>query len=239
MDTNKISKYLHSELILKYVHTIDSTNTYLMDNEDDIDLLIASNQSMGKGRYQNSFDSYNGGIYFSLRYKLDDINIELINIKMVLSVFDALKQRDVDVDIKWLNDIYYNNKKVCGILCENSYLGNDYQYSVIGVGINLYQPNEDLDVFIDKATYLFNEDIDIEILIVDIINNFLNYLNDKSYLDNYRMNLKMIDKKIKVDSDEYIVVDILSDGRLFVKDMSNKTKYLDYSAKWVKILDEW
>lgn len=239
MDISKINNYLNNKLDIKYLNSVDSTNTYLMNSKEDIDLVIASNQTNGKGRYQNSFCSYEGGLYFSLKVKLDDINIELMNIKMVLSVYDVLKEENINADIKWLNDIYYNNKKVCGILCENSFLGKEYQYSAIGVGLNIYKPKTELAIFSKKATHIFDNSIDLELLISRIINNFYDYLNDQQYINRYRDKLNMINKKISIDNNIYTVIDILEDGRLYVKDENENIKYLNYLVQNIRIIDEY
>ncbi len=238
MDINKLENYLDRALKIKYVECIESTNTYLMNDASDLELLIAGNQSAGKGRYQNKYHSYNGGLYFSIKIKLDSLNIETMNIKMALSVFDALKAENIDVEIKWLNDLLYQNKKVCGILCENAYSGSGYQYSVIGVGLNLFKPIEDNEIFNSIATYLFDEQIDVELLVAKILNNFFNYLKDDEYLIKYRNNLKMINKKIKYNEEMYLVLNIAEDGRLKVIDKDKNIILLDNTSQGVKIIHE-
>lgn len=238
MDINKLENYLDNSLKIKDVEEIESTNTYLMNDDSDLELLIARNQSASKGRYQNKYHSYIGGLYFSLKIVLDDFNIEKINIKMALSIYDALKEEKKDVKIKWLNDLLYQKRKVCGILCENAFSGRNYQYSVIGVGINLYQPQEKYEVFESIATYLFDREINVELLIAKILNNFFKYLKDDEYLNKYRNNLEMINKKIKYNEQLYLVIDILEDGRLKVMDKNKNIILLNNTNQGVKIINE-
>jgi BirA family biotin operon repressor/biotin-[acetyl-CoA-carboxylase] ligase len=58
---------------------------------------------------------------------------------MALGVFDFLHSIVADVKIKWSNDIYVRDKKICGMLIENSLRGMSIQYSIVGIGLNINQ----------------------------------------------------------------------------------------------------
>lgn len=105
-------------------------------------LVIAETQTAGKGRRGRSWCSPKSSIYMSmlLRPDLPVDRASMLTLVMAVSVADALSQLyDLDVKIKWPNDILINKKKVCGILTE-LFEHPDQTYSVVvGIGINVNQ----------------------------------------------------------------------------------------------------
>jgi len=109
-------------------------------------VLAAGHQTAGRGRLGRKFHSPEGrGAYFSLllrpRYKACDVAL----ITPAAAVAAALAIEDVTgvrVGIKWVNDLFLNGKKVCGILTE-AVLGRDSGFvesAIVGIGINVAQP---------------------------------------------------------------------------------------------------
>ena len=104
-------------------------------------LYIASYQTAGRGRFQRSFYSPQGGIYMTLHLKPNLAYDKLPSYTLLVAgaVYKAIKNLTlIDVDIKWVNDIYLNNHKIGGILTEamtsvETGLVTDI---IIGVGIN-------------------------------------------------------------------------------------------------------
>lgn len=104
-------------------------------------LVVAEHQSSGKGRRGRVWESPRGTtVAMSLILKPDVIpsRAPMITLVMALSVADVLqKQTDLDVKIKWPNDVLVNKKKVCGILTEMKCEKNQVEHVVVGVGINV------------------------------------------------------------------------------------------------------
>lgn len=224
MDINKLEQYLCNKVKIEYLDNVDSTNDYLKKN--DSELVIARVQNKCKGRYQNTYFSYDGGLYFSL--KIDNlVSKESLTIMMALAVYDALKEFGIKANLKWLNDLLINKYKVIGILCENSYLGNKYEYSIIGVGINLY--------YNDKYYYIFEEKINNELFLATIINNFFAIMNTDDYLTRYKKIIGIEGKMISFDGNIYLIEKINNDGSLLVS-KNNQKLILDYSAQHTRVL---
>lgn len=167
--------------IIKKVDTIDSTNDELEkyaysndgDNKQDI-LLVAREQTKGKGRYDRKFYSPKGsGLYMSLLHYYDDIlDIEDITLKVGFTISCVLKDKyKKDVKIKLINDIYYDDKKVVGILCKHIISKSAV---IIGIGIDIYNNDDVPDDIKDIVGHLFDEKIDEDILIKDIVDNIYN-----------------------------------------------------------------
>lgn len=138
------------EKSVKLIHLacVDSTNNYAKNliaegNAESGTLVIADEQTAGRGRLGRTFYSPGQtGLYMSLIYIPDgcDFVPSLFTVTAAVAVSRLLCQDfGVCAKIKWVNDIYIDSKKVCGILCE---AGVDAQSGlpngvVIGIGVNL------------------------------------------------------------------------------------------------------
>ena len=116
---------------------VDSTNNYIKQNLDKLDnytLVTAKHQTRGKGRITRSWYDDRNSLTSSMLIK--DVNGDPKHLSLIASyaVFKALKELDLDVKIKWPNDIFLNDKKLCGILIET--VITDKIDAVIGFGIN-------------------------------------------------------------------------------------------------------
>lgn len=106
-------------------------------------LVIAESQSGGKGRMGRSFFSpEHSGVYITyiLRPNMHAERAVMLTSLAAVAVARAIEAlADVDVKIKWVNDLYINDKKVCGILCEASldFESGGLEYAVMGIGVNV------------------------------------------------------------------------------------------------------
>ncbi len=131
--------------------TIDSTNSEAARRISDIDnlsVIAAKEQSDGRGQRGNRWNADAGeNLTFSviIRPEQDDIppvNASgqfLISELAALSVTEYLETRGIYASIKWPNDIYCHDRKICGILIENCIRDGLLQWSIAGIGINLNQ----------------------------------------------------------------------------------------------------
>ena len=116
---------------------IDSTNNYIRENLDNLDnysLVFSHHQTKGKGRITRFWYDDKNSITASLLIK--DVKGEAKHLSLIAAyaTFKALKELDLDVKIKWPNDIYIGDKKLCGILIET--IITDKIDAIIGYGIN-------------------------------------------------------------------------------------------------------
>ena len=128
---------------------IDSTNSYLKklltkESLDDLTVVISKHQTKGKGRNGNIWaNDASLNLAFSIYKRFNRLNINnkfILNLISSIAVFHLLSENKLNkLTIKWPNDIMSENKKISGILIENSVKGNFINHSVIGVGINVNQ----------------------------------------------------------------------------------------------------
>lgn len=124
---------------------IPSTNEYVktrIAERKDI-IAIAKKQSAGKGTKGRSFSSNEGGVYLTKLVFHEDFPAKdafLIMARTAVAVCKTLEEFSISPVIKWANDVFVNGRKICGILIENVFSGNQISSSVIGVGLNVNNP---------------------------------------------------------------------------------------------------
>lgn len=130
---------------------IDSTNDFLksLSSQEELDnftVVTAENQSKGKGQMGAKWQSESGkNLIMSALVKdfvFDNQQVFDLNIVVSLSIIEVLKSLNIpDLSIKWPNDIMSYNKKIGGILIENTLKSDGRIMSVVGLGLNVNQIN--------------------------------------------------------------------------------------------------
>ncbi len=236
LDKKILEQYLNQKLNITIFDELDSTNNYLKklgsQGEKENQLVIAESQTGGRGRMGRSFYSPNGtGIYFSLLLhpKFSAEKSLFLTVMAAVSVAETvMKYSKNDVKIKWVNDIYINGKKVCGILTEGAINSNKMlDYAVVGIGINVISPENGFpDDIKEIATAIFpgkTDDYIKEKIVANVVNNFLDMYNgiDTDYVKRYKEYSYLTDKEINIIQGETIrpatAMDITDDCHLLVR----------------------
>ena len=173
-----------------FYHKIDSTQLEIWrrikDNKiENKTVIIADIQTNGKGTHGRKWytDEVNNIAFSFFRQinceidKLDGLTTEMAQI--ILDIFKELYQ--VNLQIKLPNDIFYNGKKVGGILSETKVSGNIVKYIVVGIGINTCQTKFDTEIK-DIATSIKNEfgiDVDRMKIIEEFCNRFEKRISER------------------------------------------------------------
>ena len=133
-----------------------STNSYaieLLTKERPAEgcVVVTSHQTRGKGTDTNTWESEKDkNLTFSvILYPAFAADQQFVLNKAIsLGIYNFLKTElpQSPVSIKWPNDIYIGDKKVCGILIQNSIIGYKFDYVVVGIGLNVNQ-----EIFISDA----------------------------------------------------------------------------------------
>ncbi len=173
-------------------------------------VIISEQQTEGKGRLGRKFYSPNAsGIYMSMIFRLKN-PIEqsmLITSATAVAVCRAIKTVcNLDCQIKWVNDIYIDSKKVCGILTEASvnFEAQQLDYIVIGIGINV--TTDDFPPELSEIATSLQEKLDGVIvsrskLIGEILNEMdviIDDLENKSFLKEYKARSFILGSEINV-----------------------------------------
>lgn len=208
---NGITSRLKTDGInLSLFESVTSTNTLLkemaVNGEGEGQVIIALSQTEGRGRYDRKFQSDKGGIYMSilLRPKADTIDTTLLTAAAAVAVSDAIEDASgKNTEIKWVNDILINGKKVCGILCEGGFMGRD-SFVVVGIGINACESeNGFYDEIKDIAGTVFDNYYPTlcEKLCAAVIDNLFyqyKHLENREFLNTYRQKSMALGQKIHI-----------------------------------------
>jgi len=156
---------------IEVLYEVDSTNEFLKRNYKsfhDGAVVVAIKQSAGKGRMGRNWYSPEGGLWYSVLFKPKiHINLHVYTKIFSIAIVEVLRKLKVKAYIKWPNDIYYDGKKICGILSEAVSVNDRVVAIVVGVGLNVNNdiPSEIRDIAISlkdilkkkiKITYLLD-----------------------------------------------------------------------------------
>lgn len=135
------------DITLLTFDTIDSTNTEALKQArrgaGEGLCIVARQQTAGRGRHGRVWVSdKDAGLYFSivLRPKLEVRYLPLVTLMAGVAVHDSLAEFGIDADIKWVNDLLVNERKICGILAETTETNVGIAV-IVGIGINLRSSN--------------------------------------------------------------------------------------------------
>lgn len=216
-----IHKYLSpkcKKLDITVLPSVRSTNSYVYEKavagQSEGYVVFANEQTEGRGRYGRNFFSPDAtGIYMSMLLRPCNYSAKQavrLTTMAAVAMCEAIEAvSDCPARIKWVNDIYVNDKKVCGILTDASFsLENGLlEYAVLGAGINVYLPDGGFPEEIrDIAGAIFSgpqNDMKNR-LAAEFLNHFMMYYtgeNQQSYIEKYRERCFVIGRQITVNRD--------------------------------------
>ena len=220
--------------VIREYKTLDSTNSearrYAMNGGAVPALFIAEEQTAGRGRMGRSFYSpAKSGLYMSLLLDVTfDPPTSVVKLTCAAAVASARAVErilGVSTDIKWVNDLYLNGKKVSGILAE-AFSVEDKRYVVVGVGVNISTadfPSELENI----ATSLTTERVDGvapllgEAIGSELLDIYADVCEGGSFIEEYRARSMVLGKQITYfvngESTTGVAVDITDSGGLVVE----------------------
>lgn len=236
-ETDILSSKVIKNNMLKYadkfnfiIHkTVASTNIIArelaINGAESGTVVIAEEQTSGYGRNGKSFFSpYGTGIYMSIILNLKKekkiFNSSFITTAAAMAVSKSIEEiSNENTQIKWVNDVFINGKKVCGILTEGAFSFEDgkLDYAVIGIGVNVNFPKDGFPKELNNIAASINSKnnansntkSDIRnILVAKILENLYDYyFNDVNFYEEYKKRSFLIGKKvyININNKEHIV----------------------------------
>lgn len=244
-------KILYPNTKFYFFDEIDSTNNFCKTlSKGDFHsptVVLSDTQTCGRGTKGRKWTSpKNTGLWFSILLKpnFKPKFLGTIPLLAATAVHESLSEFGIKSSIKWPNDIFIEDKKVCGILTESNLSNNTIDYLVIGIGINVNLSFNDFDPELQaKATSLkllydkdFNRFDILNVLLKNFTNLYYNLSEDKikCIIEKYKANSCVLNKKVSLHyNNTYEIVtpiDIISDGSLLVRDTNNKLKQI-YSGE--------
>ena len=228
LDSEKIKALLDFDAEVLVYETVGSTNIIaesIAKGTDKPILIAAESQTDGRGRSGKTFFSPDTGLYFSLvtHTHSDFGSLNTVTCGAAVAVVNAIeKLTDLKPQIKWVNDIYLDGKKVCGILCRALGGNGKVEHLITGIGINL--TTEIFPEEIKSTACSLNRKIDKNQLAAEIANGLF-FSSD--YMEKYREKSYVLGREITYwkNGTTYsaVAVDIDENGGLIVTDGKEKT----------------
>lgn len=208
LSLDDLRKELGNEPIaLRVFDCVDSTNEeakrMAIDGERRTVLIAAAQQTRGRGRLGRSFYSpASTGIYFSVLHTVDRPLQSAVSLTgaAAVAVMRAIRTKTgKDPSIKWVNDLYLDGKKVCGILAEAlSGLEEGRRHLILGIGINLRTDEFPMELS-DKAGSVYGIYATRAALIAEIYRELKPFLQDsenRTWIEDYRAHSAVLGKRI-------------------------------------------
>lgn len=217
IESEEFLKEIFSDINLKLIddeffeveifNEIDSTQDYLKENFSLNKICISKIQKKGRGRKGAFWVSEKGGLYFSFTLKPFQY-IYFLPILVTYSMANVLRKIGLEnLKIKIPNDLYLNNKKVCGVISEGYFKEGSLLGEVIGVGLNVNQNEKDFpESLIDKVTSIYIESKKFYFL-DEILNQFLKELRKNlTYYENEELYniLRDLEENFKIFEEPFI-----------------------------------
>lgn len=232
-----------------------STNTYLSDlvksgeNLPQLFTIATKYQSNGRGQRGNTWASEKGkNLTISILLRTTTIKameqfyiseITAIAVSRTIVMYLNEEQRE-NIKIKWPNDIYYNDKKIAGILIENSLLANSVEYSIIGIGLNVNQStfprNLPQAISINKIT---NRTYNLQDVLNDLhrhLENMCELINSYKFQDIHKQYIRLLYRKDSIHSYTDIngnifnatIKDVLPTGKIILRMENGEEHYYNF-----------
>lgn len=195
--------------------TLDSTNNrakqLALENAPHGTTVIAMQQTAGKGRLGRSFFSPREGIYLSIIIKptFDLSKSVLVTAAAAVAVAQAIESVcGRQAQIKWVNDVYLDGKKICGILTEGitDFETGHIESLVIGIGVNTSV--KDFPDELRDTVGAVDGDYSRSALAAEIISRMLNFaenIESREFIQDYRKRSMVIGKNVTVYKGVYSV----------------------------------
>ena len=232
---------------LIHISETNSTNNYLQSlcskqKVEELTVVVADFQTSGRGQRGNSWESDSGkNLLFSIVIFPEFLEARrqfLISQIISLAIKEELDTYTTDISIKWPNDIYWKEKKICGMLIENDLMGRNISQSIAGIGININQ-----ETFHSSAPnpvslrQITGKEFDLFEILKNIVLRIQSYYsllkkgNTESIVCQYEMSLfrKEGMHRFKDANGEFLarIIRVEPEGRLILEDeMLNKRGYM-------------
>jgi BirA family transcriptional regulator, biotin operon repressor / biotin---[acetyl-CoA-carboxylase] ligase len=225
---------------LHWFETTDSTNRELwglLDRGVESPVVIAQTQTAGKGQYGRQWASSPGGLYLSMAIAPQPP--AQLTLTTVWGLAELLHRQGIPVQIKWLNDLVIQGRKLGGILTEAKWRGGEMSEAIVGIGLNISNPVPETGIslqqfFTENATTLYDflqkvpgkDSAPLEkvaglcVAAVQLGQHRLTNFGLDVLRDSYQTHMAHLQQPVQIDGRQGIIVGVSATGNLRVRFMS-------------------
>jgi len=209
------------ERIASVPSTMDEARQRARAGAPDGTVVVAEEQTGGRGTHGRAWFGPRGGLYLSLVLRgLDDAR--LLSLALGNAVADALEVAGVEPRLKWVNDVLVGGRKVAGILVEAESTGAHLDFAVAGVGVNVNGHAADFPPEVRAVATTVEDELqcescipDLETLLLDRIAHWLGVLRagrGAEVVDAYRARFALGGKRVVVTAGGHAAIEGVADG---------------------------
>lgn len=218
--------------------TMDQAKRLAKANAPHLSVVIAENQTLGRGRLSRKWHSSKGGLWFTLILKpqIPPVLSYIYNFAASLCLSRTLNQLfDLEVRVKWPNDLLINGQKLAGLLSEMETKGDMVEFVNIGVGLNV---NNDPQAFEPRAVSIrtiLGREVSRKLILEDFLSAFedLTHIIDcQRIIRLWKEQTSTIGSRVRIETfgeiSEGMALDVDESGALIIKEDTGSTKKIIY-----------
>ncbi|MCK5836563.1 MAG: biotin--[acetyl-CoA-carboxylase] ligase [Desulfobacula sp.] len=218
--------------------TMDMAKVLAKKDAPHLSVVIAEDQTMGRGRLNRKWISARGGLWLTLILKPETPPplAYIYNFAASLSLSRSLKRLfDVNVSVKWPNDLLLNGKKLAGLLSEMETRGDMVEFVNIGIGMNVNNHPQKHEPNAISLTDVLHKTVSRKLILETFLDDFKNRihpLDSHRIIELWKEQTSTIGSQVRIETlgDVYegLAVDVDETGALLIRDTTGETKKIIY-----------
>ncbi len=218
--------------------TMDKAKNLVKNNAPHLSVVIAENQTLGRGRLNRKWFSSKGGLWFTLILKPDTPPqlSYIYNFAASLSLSRSLRRLfELDVSVKWPNDLLLNGKKLAGLLSEMETRGDMVEFLNIGIGINVNNQPQKIESRAISLKDVLDQNLSRRLILETFLDEFKNHIqiiDCPKIIEQWKKQTSTIGCHVRIETlnqfYEGFAIDVDDTGALIIEDNTGETKRIIY-----------
>ena len=218
--------------------TMDKAKTLVKKSASHLSVVIAENQTTGRGRMDRKWFSSKGGLWFTLILKpqIPPSLAYIYNFAASLSLSKSLRKLfDLDIFVKWPNDLLLNGKKLAGLLSEMATRGDMIEYINIGIGLNINNMPQKYEPKAISLKDVLNKNLSRKLILETFLDDFetrIQTIECKEIISEWKKMTSTIGSQVRIETltevFEGLAIDVDETGTLIIKDNTGETQKIIY-----------
>lgn len=218
--------------------TMDQAKVLARTQAPHLSVVIAENQTTGRGRLLRKWFSSKGGLWFTLILKpqLPPVLSYIYNFAASLCLSRTLNRLwDLDVKVKWPNDLLLNGQKLAGLLSEMETKGDMAEFINIGIGLNVNNEPREYETNAVSIKDILKKEVSRRLILETFLSDFedqIQTLDAKTIIGLWKKQTSTIGSRVRIETFGEIVeglaLDVDETGALIIRDKTGETKKIIY-----------
>ena len=218
--------------------TMDQAKVLARSQAPHLSVVIAENQTTGRGRLLRKWFSSRGGLWFTLILKpqLPPVMSYMYNFAASLCLSRTLNRLfDLDVKVKWPNDLLLNGQKLAGLLSEMETKGDMAEFINIGIGLNVNNEPREYEANAVSIKDILKKEVSRRLILETFLSDFEDQIQTpdaKTIIGLWKKQTSTIGSRVRIEPFGEIVeglaLDVDETGALVIRDKTGETKTIIY-----------